>query len=462
MIGFNTSFSLPTTTSEMQFLEICRKWQRFSPHSTLSISDEKIVDGLKYQSDSESLEFVKVSSEKGIHCGVRHIKKDDDGEWRTDVVGFKTEENFTVAIVSSRATFNIATYSNLPQKPYIVKLLQEEIGSISDGEIEVEAEPKEVTIENYHTLVSIINGETDHFLPVIYISKYFFGDSYLVDPKALAVKISGLAHVFYETDTIVSSKLKELTKGRNPYNGRICIFWPGGDFNNYYNREYKSEHIENILDFVKKTLNTRKTSNECRWSYVQGLKYHKIVDNLKRGGEEQEEFIRLVLEENQSLKDQIESLEAENRYLNSLKETFQSNDFSNRTFLCYKGSEPELFANEQLEIIFEIIEDRLRSGNCSPRVKNILLSILEANEKTNNKEKFLEEVKRILTSSKGLTQKSINELVSLGFEITNEGKHYKMRIRGDERYWHSISKTPSDHRSALNNFSQFKGRFINV
>jgi hypothetical protein len=462
MIGFNTMLSLPTKTSEIRFLEICRKWQKFSPHSTLTISDEEIVDGLKYQSDSESLEFVRVSTEKGVHCGVRHIKKDDDGEWRTDVVGYKTEANFTVAIVSSRAAFNIASYWNLPQKPYIVKLLLEEIGSISDGEIEVEAKPKEVTIENYHKLVSVINGETKHFLPVVYISRYFFGDSYLVDPQRLAVKLSGLAHVFYETDTIVSTKLKEITNGRNPYNGKIGIFWPNGECNYYYYREYQSDHIKNILDFVKKTLNTRKTLNECRWSFVQGLKYQSILENYKKGEDEQQKFINYVLEEYQILKDQIEALEAENRYLNQLKETFYSNDFSGKTPLCYKGSEPELFPNEQLEIIYEIIEDRLRNGNCSPRVKNILHAILDANEKTNNREKFLGEVRRLLASSNGLTKKSIKELISLGFEITEEGKHYKMRIRGDDRYSHSISKTPSDHRAALNNFSEFKERFINV
>jgi len=462
MIGFNTMLSLPPGTSETDFLEICRRWQKHSPHSTLTISDEEIADGLKYQNQSESLEFVRVARDAEVHCGVRHIKKDGDGEWRTDVVGYKTAANFTVSIVTTRATFNIAGHWDLPQKPYIVKLLLEEIGSITDGEIAVEAKPKEVTSENMPTLVSIIRGNVRHFLPVIYISKYFFGDSYLVDPEKLAVKLSGLAHVFYETDTVVSSKLKNETNGINPYNGRIGIFWPGDERNYYYYRDYQANHVRNILDFVKKTLNTRKPLNECRWSYVQGLKYQSIVENYKKGEAEQQEFIDFVLEENEKLKDHIEALEAENRYLNQLKETWNANDFSHKTPLISKGSEPELHPNEQIEIILEIIEDRLKSGSSSPRVRNILSSILDANEKPRYREKFLNEIRRILISSNGLTKKSKKELEALGFEITEDGKHYKLRIRGDDRYSHVISKSPSDHRAALNNFAEFKERLTNI
>ena len=42
------------------------------------------------------------------------------------------------------------------------------------------------------------------------------------------------------------------------------------------------------------------------------------------------------------------------------------------------------------------------------------------------------------------------ELASIGFELKEEGKHYKILYYGDERYWTAISKTPSDGRSGKN------------
>lgn len=89
MIGFNTILPLSAETSVEHFLEICRKWQQGSPHTTLTFDNQPIRDGLTYTSDQELMEFVHVTGSGGVHCGVRHIRKDEDGEWRTDVVGYK-------------------------------------------------------------------------------------------------------------------------------------------------------------------------------------------------------------------------------------------------------------------------------------------------------------------------------------------------------------------------------------
>ena len=43
------------------------------------------------------------------------------------------------------------------------------------------------------------------------------------------------------------------------------------------------------------------------------------------------------------------------------------------------------------------------------------------------------------------------ELKDLGFEITEDGKHYKLTYYNDERYTIIFGKTPSDVRSGKNN-----------
>ncbi|GIO12191.1 hypothetical protein J19TS2_17460 [Cohnella xylanilytica] len=458
MIGFNTVLPLNKETTVEMFLEICRKWQKHSPYRTLEIDDKPIVDGLKYINDQESMEFVVVAGEVGVHCGVRYIKKDVDCEWRTDVVGLRTNVDFNVTIVTSRANFNVATYTRLPLKPYIVSLFLQETGVMLDDGITVEVEAKSVTRDNLSELASIINNKKKNLLPVVYVSKHFYGN-HLTDPKRLALKLSGLAHVYFESDTSVSHELRHLTNEKNAYNGNIGIYWPNGDQNYYYRRD-DTDHILNIINFVKKILNTRKIANENRWSYVQGLKYQSTVDLYRKGESEQKDLIEYALEENQDLKEQIESLESENRYLHSQVEILTPSDFNNRTAILLKGSEQELFPNEQIELVREILEEKLRSGSCSKRVEAIISSILASNENSNNKDVFINKIKLVLNSSNGLSRQGKRELQSLGFELSEDGKHFKIKIKGDERFSHSISKSPSDVRAAKNNFSEFKERFL--
>lgn len=460
MIGFNTVLPLPQDTSVEHFLNICRIWQQRSPHTTLAFDGQPIQNGLKYESDQEVMEFVHVTRSEGVYCGVRHIRKDDDGEWRTDVVGLKTADDFKVAIVSSRSHFNISTYSQIPLTPYIVNLLIRETGPMFDDGIRIDAEPKEVTEENAAELAALINCEKRNFMPVIYVSKPFFGGTYLTDPRRLAQKLAGLAHVYFELDTKVSPMLRELTDGKNAYNGSIGIYWQNHKFKRFALQDTDETISVKIQNYVKTILNTRKTPDECRWSYVQHLKYQRAIDQYREGEAENTELIEYAMQENQALQEQVRSLEAENYYLRERQQMLFSSDLDEQKPLIFKGAEAELFANEQAELVLEIIEEKLRSGSCSIRIRNMLESILDANERTTNKEAFLSQMKNVLTESGGLSSQGKRKLVKLGFELSEEGKHYKIKIKGDVRYPHPISKTPSDVRSAENNFAQFKKRFF--
>ncbi|NGZ76723.1 hypothetical protein [Saccharibacillus alkalitolerans] len=459
MIGFNTVLPLSNTVSEEQFLELCRTWQKNSPHTSLIIKDETLTDGFKYQSDSESLEFVNVEGKNGTHCGVRHIKKDEDSEWRTDVIGYKTESNFKVAVVTSRATFNVANYTRLPLKPFIVSLLLENLELEEDDGIKIEKKFKEITSDNLEYISCLLNGEQSNSFPVVYLSKNKSGE-FLVDPNKLALKLSGLAHVFVETEESITFMLQKNTDGKVAYNGQIGIYWPGGD-RNYYYRIDATDHVNNILNFVKKILNTRKTPNEYRWSFVQNLKYQKTIEGFKTGEEENKDMLAYALEENEKLKEQLDNMELENLYLNHMNEVLNSNAFNGQTPLIFKGTEYELFLNEQSELVLSLVEEKMNQDSCSIRVKNILNSILKANKNDNNKQRFLDNMKRILVSQDGITSRSKRELATMGFELIDYTKtHHKIKIKGDNRYSHSIAKSPSDARTPENNFRDFKIGFL--
>lgn len=42
------------------------------------------------------------------------------------------------------------------------------------------------------------------------------------------------------------------------------------------------------------------------------------------------------------------------------------------------------------------------------------------------------------------------ELMDMGFTISDDGKHYKIRMNDDSRYLVTISKTASDHKTGEN------------
>ena len=53
-----------------------------------------------------------------------------------------------------------------------------------------------------------------------------------------------------------------------------------------------------------------------------------------------------------------------------------------------------------------------------------------------------------------MTARLRQSLENLGFEITEDGKHYKLTYFGDGRYTITISKTPSDARTGRNSAMQ--------
>ncbi|MFC9707275.1 hypothetical protein ACFTRD_03865 [Paenibacillus sp. NPDC056933] len=460
MIGFNTILSLSDETSAEDFLSLCREWMEKSPHTSLKLDSVKIEDGLKYVSENETLEFACILGSEGTHCGVRHTKKDSDCEWRTDVIGFKTSVNFVVSIITSKADFNVSTYSKMPTRPHIVKLLMEKTPPIFDDDILVQKEPKAVGVNNYHELVSIIKNEKKNKLPVVFISKYFSGE-YLINPAELAKWLSGFAHVYYETESTVSNILKESTNGLNSYNGSVGIYWPGGSRNYYYSNE-NVDHILKLRLFVQKTLSSRTLLKECRWSYIQDIKYKKRLDEYRKNNTEMTEFMEYTFNEIKILKDRVDTLESENEYLTQQVEILTDHDFSNKSTLLIKGEERELFKNEQLEFILDLLQEKISSGSCSMRMKNVIESILSSNNRTNNKDEFLKSIKQILVSDRGLNKQDKKELKRLGFDVEESGKHYKLVYQMDDRYSFIVPKSPSDYRGPKNNFSQFKEYFFSV
>lgn len=81
----------------------------------------------------------------------------------------------------------------------------------------------------------------------------------------------------------------------------------------------------------------------------------------------------------------------------------------------------------------------------------VLEDILENNPYYHLSDERKQRIKALFKGYKNLTGAMRQELLSLGFEISEAGKHYKITYHGDSRYMVTLGKTPSDNRSGSNN-----------
>ena len=88
--------------------------------------------------------------------------------------------------------------------------------------------------ENIYSKSAIKNGKYNEVsqiflnnsfeLPVVYISSTQ-NDNYYIDPDELSKKLYGIAFVYKEPNSSFSKNLKNITNGKNPYNGTVGIFY---------------------------------------------------------------------------------------------------------------------------------------------------------------------------------------------------------------------------------------------
>ena len=84
------------------------------------------------------------------------------------------------------------------------------------------------------------------------------------------------------------------------------------------------------------------------------------------------------------------------------------------------------------------------------RRADVVTDIIQNNDYQKLSESKAAEVKRLLKDYNGMSARLRQAMKDLGFEITEEGKHYKLTYYGDDRYQATFAKTPSDFRSGKN------------
>lgn len=156
--------------------------------------------------------------------------------------------------------------------------------------------------------------------------------------------------------------------------------------------------------------------------------------------------------------DDLEKLQRRVEELNHANEALRSEnaglrakiDATDTLPIIFFGNEDELFPGEIRDMVLCAVSAALESAHGKSRRADVYRDILGANEYKKLCEERHRRIKQVLRGYSSMSKTVRQELMDLGFEITDDGKHYKLTYYGDRRYWSSLAKTPSENRGNKN------------
>ncbi|XKH00306.1 hypothetical protein LG325_09340 [Marinobacter nauticus] len=445
------------------------KWLIGSQHSKFdSELQEKNFEESEWEEKlgNETLYGLNIEDRGKAYLALRYEKKEADGiSWITEIIYEELIDSSNISIqVFSESD---KTKLSLPpaRKPYIVRQLISEIGGGVDGSLQVSDQPLFLNNLDIDFAADLINGNCENRLPIVYISATN-RDETPVSAAQLARWLSGVGHVVVEPNREFSFRLMNEVNHQNAYGGAVAIHWPDRSSKELllparFDFDAKSLSIE-VSKLIRNRAIRLRRPRSLTWAYLKEIRAKQEIEKLRQGGSSDlqayiDNFDQEISAKDQALEEaeaDIRRLEAEIYNLRSRTQHVEGEP------ILVRGNEPDLYENEALEILVDAIEKGLSNCVEGSRRWDVLQSLKSANEATSNKEELAANVKAILSNYRKLEGSIEHDLEELGFEISGEGKHYRLVFKGDTRYSMSMPKTSSDHRAGKNLVSQINNNLF--
>lgn len=438
-------------------MHLACKWLVGSPHTEIQAAQvqELPENGERSLSvGNERVELAHARSGDTEIGGLRYERTDAGLAWTTSIATLKTPERHLLSLQVFCEALNTAARLPPPKKPYFIRQALTELGGGTDGDIPITDQPFLLSSGEETVAAALILGTARNTLPIIYVSADF-EDNYLVNPIDLAKYVSGMAHVVVEPSRVFSYKLKALTKFRNVYGGAVGVYWPNSEARRAYFHDDSlgnSRALElKIAKDIRVALSNRRQRTNCTWAYLKETVAKQRFDSLKAAGSTELQAYMDAFDAEITAKqtrvvdaeDEIARLTAEVRRLSGLEQSSEGG-------LIQQGEEQDLYEQEIRDIVIDVVADASRTAREGSRRQHVLLDILKANPPSDTRQRLEGEVKSLLRTYRDMDGKIRGALTKMGFEISEDGKHYKAVFQGDGRYTFSIPKTSSDHRAGKN------------
>lgn len=466
MLRFSTNLFVSEKLTNEKFIEMVFSWLNGSPHYSFKdlVWNEENDYFNRSDDGKQTINISKFDKEDTV--AVRLINKDKQVIWTNDYILTKNKNNRILSAQLYSETEKITDkFPNEFNRPYLLKkIIKDGFGGIDNG-LKICDRFTYIEEDKIDLISNIINSKVEYMMPVVYVSTSFFDGKHKVNCSELAKDLAGVAHVLVEKNYRTSQLLKELTDGRNPYDGAIQIYY-GKDYSNriipsfYKNGNQIRYEISNA---VYSRLILGKIDDSLSWNKIQ-------YNHLQLKNKEDKDLIELSenilkdTEENlKNAKLRIEDLEDEINRLNYKLQSYEhrfNQEANKKTNINLKTQEIDLYDGELNDVVLKVIKQEVDKMSSDPNQKerrkfHILTDLLQQNIISQIPEKIVDEISKALGDSKSLSKKQRRALNDNGFEIV-DGDHYKLIYKGDPKYSFTLAKTSSDYRSKENLISEIK------
>jgi hypothetical protein len=457
MANFSTEFPIDQKNTVEGVIRLACEWISGSPHTQIQDSDLHDIPNNSERTVTVGGEQVTLAHANGKDLeigGMRYVRTEETLQWTTSIVTLKTQETQHLSIQIICEGLNTAARLPPPKKPYFIRQALTELGGGLDGEIPVTDKPFRLSDGEEEIAAALIIGTAKNTLPIVYISAGS-RDGHQVNADEIARFVSGMAHVVVEPSRAFSFKVKSLTEARNVFGGTVGVYWPNSQARSAYYLDDETPNpravqIEVAKD-IRVALSNRRQVTPCTWSNLKETVARNRIERLKSAGStELQEYIDAFdadLSAKQArvneAEDEIARLSAEVRRLSVATQSSASG-------LIQRGKEQDLYQHEIVDIIIDALTDANRVARDGSRRQHVLQDLIAANPASGARQALENEIKSLLKSYQEMDSKTRNALARLGFDLSEDGKHYKAVFQGDGRYTFSFSKTSSDHRAGKN------------
>lgn len=398
--------------------------------------------------------------------------EDENGElWRTDLVLQEKELQGVMQIRLAREQRRATAEQNLKFRiPWVLRQMLKEGYGGEDNGLLVDSKPFYLDVDNLELGAQCILSPRSFIMPIVYVSKPFNSDEYLLDVEQLAVDLAGIAHVVVEIDSSITLQMKEMVEEKNPYNGAVGI---------YYGED----------DFVRLTKNTWDSNNQFRWKVSHSVysrmamlnipenqslswirsnillrQVHNNVQLNEKDRRIQELEIQLAQKSNeleesrQELKEFIDTfgknekmvyaLESKVQYYQSIIDN-QRNLNGTKIILSY--TEKDFYPGEIRDVVLGLLDKVGQSAGESEKKRrsyHVLQDIKNCNDISEYRREMIQSVKEVIERG-NVNERTISDLQKMGFEVKGND-HQKALFQGDGRYMVTLASTPSEHRGTAN------------
>ena len=464
MLVFSTRLPLKPEITDEDCMRLFTEWVKGSPHYQTDglYFDVDSHDDYNYSKDNMTFSVRHYKDESVELSACRLQNREPNLVWSTDCVALTSEGKRSLLIQLNCNWVDFRT--NLPRvhKPHIIKMCIESGYCSFDGNIPVTDTPIIADESNYEICRDIMCGKLSYEMPIVYISKDYWGRT-AVNADYLARELSGVAHVFVEKDYDIATKLQNDTDGNNAYLGYVGIYFPGTPYCQRHGLKYYDDNSykmrQGIIDDVWDAIMNRVDSTQYNWNQILALQARQKMLKMKGVSEQSKEELDAYIDtfdrEKEELENKIEELNKKVLSLRAERDGLMAaRGTTNGDGLFYHaGSEKELYPGEFNDLLCSILSQVLNKYEEGTRPHSIIKSLLEANPKIGTCETIIKGVETTLRSGGKLTTSMKRQLKDLGFEIEEDGPHYKLVFK-DPRYMFTVAKTPSDHRATKNLISK--------